>query len=160
MLRDATRVDWPALLALNAAWVEYLSPMDAARLAQLATTACYLRVAGMRGNVGGFAMAFRKGADYDGAVFRRFCAEAGDFIYIDRIVVDPLHRKQGVARQFYDDIVGFARAASIGRLTCEVNVEPPNEASLRFHRSYGFRETGRDAHNGKIVSLLRLDLPV
>ncbi len=45
-------------------------------------------------------------------------------------------------------------------LTCEVNVRPRNEPSLRFHHSIGFREVGQQDTDGgnKTVSLLELPL--
>jgi predicted GNAT superfamily acetyltransferase len=43
-VRDAEKSDWPAILALNAESVHFLSPLDEARLTQLAKAACYLRV--------------------------------------------------------------------------------------------------------------------
>jgi hypothetical protein len=44
-------------------------------------------------------------------------------------------------------------------LTCEVNLRPPNEGSLRFHRRLGFREVGRqETPYGALVTLLALDL--
>ena len=32
--------------------------------------------------------------------------------------------------------------ADVSVLTCEVNIEPPNESSMRFHEGYGFRTVG------------------
>ncbi len=43
----------------------------------------------------------------------------------------------------------------ISRLTCEVNLEPPNPASLEFHRRIGFSEVGRlNTRDGRTVALL------
>ena len=30
-------------------------------------------------------------------------------------------------------------------MTCEVNLVPPNESSMRFHENYGFRRVGTQA---------------
>jgi len=158
MIRDATRADWPAVLALNAAWVHYLSPMDEARLAALASASCYFRVVEQDGAVAAFLLAFRKGAPYDGAIFRRYCEEAEDFLYLDRIVVDARHHAHGLASHLYDDAEAFARGAGLRRILCEVYVNPPNNISLHFHDRRGFRETGRVEQSGKIASLLELAL--
>ena len=39
-------------------------------------------------------------------------------------------------------VVSYARAQGVPRITCEVNVEPPNPVSLKFHERRGFREIG------------------
>jgi hypothetical protein len=157
-IRDAQRRDWPAVLALNAASVELLSPMDAARLAGLAAAACHFRVVERGGAVAAFLLAFRKGADYDGAIFRLFESWGEDFLYIDRVVVDAAHRGQGLAGRLYDDTVAFARAAKTRQLLCEAH--ETNAVSLRFHARHGFRKAGRQRLAGtrKTVTLLRLEI--
>jgi uncharacterized protein len=155
MLRDAEERDWPAVLALNEASVEDLSPMDAARLAKLAGWACYFRVVEAEGQVAAFLLGFRKGAGYDGEIFGLFGQRADDFVYIDRIVVDARCRGRGLGGRLYDDIVNFTRGAGAGRLLCEAYVT--NAASLGFHDARGFREIGQVPYRGdKAVSLLEL----
>ncbi len=41
-------------------------------------------------------------------------------------------------------------------MTCEVNVVPPNESSMRFHEDYGFRTVGTQTidNGGKKVALM------
>jgi uncharacterized protein len=161
MVRDAERRDWPSMLALNAASVALLSPMDEARLAKLAGAACYFRVLEQSGAVVAFLLGFRRGADYDGEVFRLFEArEAGDFLYIDRVVVDAARRGQGLAGLLYDDIAGFARRARIEHLLCEAY--ETNAVSLRFHARLGFRVAGQHRLDGtaKTVTLLARDILV
>jgi uncharacterized protein len=155
MLRDATDSDWPAILALNEGSVHFLSPMDAARLVQLASAACVLRVVEQDGKLAAFLMGFRKGADYDSPNFLWFEQRYGDFLYVDRVVVAPEFRGRKLADRLYDDFETFARAGGIARIVCEVNVEPPNPVSLRLHQRRGFREVGRMPYGrDKIVSLL------
>jgi predicted GNAT superfamily acetyltransferase len=43
-------------------------------------------------------------------------------------------------------------------MALEVNVEPPNPASLAFHAARGYVEVGRRVDGGKAVSLLAKDL--
>ncbi|HEY5337589.1 MAG TPA: GNAT family N-acetyltransferase [Rhizomicrobium sp.] len=154
MLRDATSADWPELLALNEESVHFLSPMDAARLAQLAKAACSLRVVEQDGAVAAFLLGFRRGANYDSPNFLWFNAREGDFVYVDRVVVSPEFRGRKFADLLYDDFESFARAQGVTRITCEVNVEPPNPVSLRFHERRGFREVGREGYGVKTVSML------
>ena len=157
-LRDAAQADWPAVLALNAESVQHLSPMDEARLGDLAAAACYFRVVDMEGAIAGFLMAFRKGASYDGQIFRLFNERASDFVYIDRIVVGSEFRGQHIASRLYDDVARFARESDSEILTCEVNVVPPNPASMHFHTQHGFHEIGRHKAGEKTVALLAREL--
>ena len=160
MLRDATPSDWPAIVALNEADVHFLSPLDAARLTQLAAVACYLRVVEEQGTVAAFLLGFAAGADYDSPNYRWFNARYDAFLYVDRIVVAPAFRGRKLAGRLYDDFEAAARASGAPRIVCEVNIAPPNPASLAFHARRGFREIGRIPYGeGKTVSLLQFDLP-
>ena len=157
-IRDALPADWPVILALNAEAVQHLSPMDEARLRDLAAAACYFRVVDSNGIVAGFLMAFRKGSCYDGAIFRLFNERATDFVYIDRIVVGSQFRGRHIASRLYDDVARFARESDSETLTCEVNVVPPNPASTHFHAQHGFHEIGRHRAGEKTVALLAREL--
>lgn len=159
VLRDAIEADWPAVLALNAAFVHHLSPMDAARLARLAAASCCFRVIESDAGVEAFLMAFAKGAVYDGAIFQLLSRRAEDFVYIDRIVVAERLRGKGLAERLYDDIVAYARSRGVEAVLCEVNVVPPNPTSRRFHERFGFREIGRHSTGAeRTVALLAYDL--
>src|SRR5476649_2671284 len=82
MLRDATPSDWPAILALNQGDVHFLSPLDEARLTQLAAAACYLRVVEEQGTVAAFLLGFAQGAEYDSPNYRWFDARYDTFLYV------------------------------------------------------------------------------
>src|ERR1700744_5892139 len=126
MLRDARQSDCPAILALNEESVRFLSPLDDARLAQLAKVACALRVVEEDGKLAAFLLGFRKGAAYDSPNFLWFDAQGDDFVYVDRVVVSPEFRGRKLADRLYNDFESYARGKGVGRVTCEVNVEPPN----------------------------------
>jgi predicted GNAT superfamily acetyltransferase len=146
--------DAAALLALNAASVAVLSPLDETRLRLLAAMACLHEVAEDAGAVVGFLLAFADGAPYDSINYRWFAARLKRFVYIDRVVVDAAQRGAGVGREFYRRAEAYATAAGCAWLVCEVDVEPPNHGSLAFHRRLGFVEVGRQTvGDGKVVSM-------
>jgi predicted GNAT superfamily acetyltransferase len=159
-LRDATPADFPAILALNQTSVAVLSPLDATRLAALHREAASHRVAVADGQVIAFLLAFREGTSYDSVNYRWFAARYPRFLYVDRVVVDAAARGQGLADRLYDDLLALARAQGLERVTCEIDVAPPNPASSRFHARRGFREVGRQAvqDGKKEVSLQVLTL--
>lgn len=158
MIRDITKADWPEILRLNEESVHFLSAMDEAQLAKWSAAASYFRVVELDGKVAAFLMGFRKGDDYAGVNFAWFAQRYDDFLYVDRVVVSPTFRGQKLADRLYDDVEAFARVRDIPRITCEVNVEPPNPVSLRFHARRGFREVGREGYAGKTVSMLERPL--
>ena len=161
VIRDATLEDLPAILALNAESVHFLSPLDAERLRQLHAQAAYHRVVEHDGTVAAFLLALREGADYDSPNYRWFSQRYVRFLYIDRIVVAGASRGRGLAAQLYDDIIAFAAATNAARLTAEFDVVPPNPVSAAFHRSYGFTEVGSQWIGGdrKQVSLQAREVP-
>jgi len=155
MIRDATPGDFLEILALNAASVHFLSPLDAARLQHLHMQSAYHRLIGVDGNVAAFLLALREGADYDSPNYLWFAQRYPRFLYVDRIVVAAARQGQRLGAQLYDDIIAFAAANGFAQLTCEFDLDPPNPASARFHARYGFREVGRQWLGGdkKQVSL-------
>jgi predicted GNAT superfamily acetyltransferase len=88
-------------------------------------------------------LAFENTDNYDGGHFLWFRRKLGRFLYIDRVVVSMEWRRHGLARMLYEDLFRRARSLGHSRLVCEVNLEPPNPVSDRFHEAIGFVEIGR-----------------
>ena len=142
------------ILALNAASVHFLSPLTPERLAHLHAHAAYHKVVQHDGRVLAFLLAFAPGAPYDSVNYRWFDARYDDFLYVDRIVVAEAARGLGLASRLYRDLFEHARTHGYGRVVCEFDVDPPNPASERFHRGFGFTEVGSQRlPGGKTVSL-------
>ena len=153
IVRDIAAGDAAAILALNLESEAVLSPMDAARYAHLLSQSAYARVVD-DGKVVAFLLAFREGADYDSPNYRWFAERYDKFLYVDRVVVSHAWHGRGFGRLLYDDLFAFARASGVPCITCEFDIEPPNEASRRFHARYGFEEVGvQTLPKGKRVSL-------
>lgn len=145
VMRAATAADHPAILALNLASESLLSPMDAARLAQLDTQAAYHRVAvdaDAEGHVAAFLLAFCDGADYDSVNYRWFAQRYDSFLYVDRVAVSDAHQGRGLGAALYADLFAFAREQGIPRVVCEYYSVPLNAGSQRFHARQGFTEVG------------------
>ncbi len=158
VIRESAESDFGALLRLNAESEHFLSPLSLPRLQFLHAQAWYRRVICLDETLLGFILAFREGADYDSPNYLWFAARYSDFLYIDRIVIGSVARGQGLAARLYADLFNCARGAGVIRITCEIDVDPPNEASRRFHERFGFREVGRQhvAGGRKVVSLQQM----
>ncbi|ONI89310.1 hypothetical protein ALI144C_05015 [Actinosynnema sp. ALI-1.44] len=104
----------------------------------------------------GFVLTLPPGVDYPSENYRFFSERYDQFIYVDRIVVSDGARNRGIGAKLYDLIGEHAAEHGIPRVLCEVNLEPPNPGSLRFHKRLGFAEVGQQRTKGGtyLVSLL------
>jgi predicted GNAT superfamily acetyltransferase len=159
-LRDTTEHDHAAVLQLNLESEAVLSPLDPPRLRALIGQCWYHRVACVDGVVQAFLLALRPGADYDSPNYQWFSQRYPDFVYVDRVVVSSRARHARLGTLLYQDLIGRARASGIACVTCEIDIEPPNPASHRFHQKFGFGEVGTQSVAGgrKRVSLQELRL--
>lgn len=156
-LRESTRADWPRMLELNLASERELSPLDEQRLEWILSLAHSAVVAERGREIAGFALAIAPGTEYDSGNYRWFAARFERFLYLDRIVVAESQRRHGVGTRLYDAME--AAAVPFERMACEVNVLPPNPASLAFHIARGYTEIDRLGHGSeKVVALLSKEL--
>ena len=126
--------------------------LDAAKLTHLVGQSFSARCALPRN---GYLLTFAPDAKIEGPNFDWFKARGGNFIYVDRIVVAVHARRQNIARTFYAEL--FAAAAQLGyeEVTCEVNSDPPNPVSDKFHAALGFLPVGSATlSNGKTVTYM------
>ncbi len=147
--------DLAAILALNnasAAETSLLALPDLERL--VATAFVALRI----GPADAFVIALDESAAYGSPNFLWFRQRFERFVYVDRIVTAAHARGRGLARQLYQRAISTAADAGHQRITCEVNLVPPNAASDGFHAALGFRELGRGTpYPGKTVRYLVRD---
>jgi predicted GNAT superfamily acetyltransferase len=155
-IRDATRSDFATILDLNAKSVAETSPLDRDALTALAGQSDYFKVCTRDGVVAGFVIGLRENRSYANVNFRWFAQRFPRFVYIDRIVVDQDRRGGGVGTALYLDLERHARQSGVDLLACEVNLQPENPASLKFHRKRGFVEVGTQelSQRGKVVAML------
>jgi uncharacterized protein len=155
LLRPMTTVDHHDVLELNQRHVELLSPLDDARLDELLAVAENAFVIDADGAFAGFVIMFAAGSAYDGENFGWFSERYDDFCYLDRVVIHEDFRRRGLASAVYDEL-----ESSCGRpvFALEVNLDPPNVASLAFHQARGYTEVGQRHSDGHLVSMLTLSL--
>lgn len=157
MINEIAESDLAELLELNQAHVTELSHLTFDRLRQLVNQAFY---AGRPSGCMAFLLAFDQDADYDSPNFLWFRENYERFVYVDRIVISPAERGKGLARDLYEDLFKLARSANFSRIGCEVNSDPPNPGSDRFHEAMGFEVVGeaRLEERGKSVRYLLKNL--
>lgn len=159
-LRPLSAADAPALALLNdaaAPAVPVTAPDDLARLIALAGLALALE---RDGRLVGFVIAMTPGADYESENYVFFESRGIDHLYVDRIVIDAAERGTGLGAALYAAVFAAARQQDRREVTCEVNLDPPNPASLAFHERLGFRSVGTQATKGGAVTVTLLAAPV
>ena len=103
-----------------------------------------------------FCITFAPGAPYTSVNYQWFSQKYTDFVYLDRIVVSEQMRDKSLGAKLYAAVEKrMLKDRCAPLLTCEVNLNPPNLGSIRFHNRIGFREVGQqDSKPGLTVSLL------
>lgn len=150
-LRDAEPADVDRLLELNEAAVPAVNSVPFSQMVWFldqahADRGCCL-VARVDEDVVGFLVGLFPGTGYASVNYRWFEARWNDFVYVDRVVVDPGFARRGIASSFYRRL-GEVAGERASRMTCEVNLRPPNPGSMEFHRALGFAEVGRQEIEG------------
>lgn len=138
MIRRYDPADADAVLALNAACVPEVGPMDSTRLAAFADWAPYFKVVEADGAIVALLIGLTEDAPYGSPNFGWFVDRYPLFAYIDRVAVSEAERGAGWGPKLYRDFEQWAIDNQRPMLCAEVNVEPPNPRSLRFHEIYGF----------------------
>ena len=159
IIRDVEIADLDAVLSLNQSEVPHVGSVGIERMRWFAENAHYFRVGESDGRIAGFLVGLRAGTGYESPNYRWFCDRHDDFAYVDRVAIAKPARRTGLATRFYDDFAA-AVAGSVAVMTCEVNLRPPNESSMRFHTRLGFRQVGTLESDGgnKVVAMLEKPL--
>lgn len=157
-VRDAGEGDEDFILALNAASTPAVGDMDATGYREIVGCAHRVLVAEAGGAPAGFMILIRPGSEYPSLNYAWFEAKYDHHLYVDRIAVSTGAKGQGVGRALYDEALRIAAANGDQRITCEVNVEPPNPESMAFHTRLGFRRLLDRPWKDKVVAMLERPL--
>lgn len=159
-IRSATPEDYEHILRLNEESVHFLAPLSKEKLAHLHRQSEILKVVEADGLVEAFVLALREGKEYDSVNYTWFAGIYDKFLYIDRVVVSLKQQSYGLGKLLYEEVFRHAELTQIPVITAEIDIEPPNPVSLKFHERFGFKEVGRQpvADGKKIVSLLAAQL--
>ncbi len=146
-ISDITEADLEYVLALNEASLPHVSNMDLEQTRWFARNAFYFRIVRIDEQFAGFLIGLRPGIDYGSENYRWFCDHYVDFGYIDRVAVAASARRRGVASRMYDDFADRL-CGKVDVMTCEVNIRPPNDSSMRYHELHGFRQVANQQTEG------------
>ena len=159
--RALSAPDLPALVEINNAGYPAVPMTTLQELEELfALSSVALGVLDDSGEVQGFLMGVDPGENYDSKNYRYFESRITNHFYIDRVVLSESLRGQGAGTALYEHVFDLARQAGRDGVTCEVNLQPPNPGSLRFHHRMGFVDVDTQATKGGAVVVQLLQAPL
>lgn len=148
MIREIKQHDHDQLLELNQGALHAVGDLDHESLALLLKMSDQALVVEDAGDIAGFVVTLPQDATYESSRFRWFQDRYDEFVYLDRVIVSPDHRRKGVGTQLYDEL---PLDVPVG-----LEVYDTNETSLAFHADQGFEAVGELVHAGKTnVMMLR-----
>lgn len=146
---EALKAEDEAIRALNNDFAAETSFLTQAEWATLVVAARFGFIAP---SAEGFLIALSSDSAYAGLNFQWFRARYDRFAYVDRIVIAASAHGRGLGRALYEQLFHEASAAGCDKIACEVNIDPPNPASIAFHEKLRFVGVGdRVLPNGKAV---------
>lgn len=107
----------------------------------------------------GFCLVLDPDQPYSSPNYLWFQERYSNFVYLDRVGFAASHRGQGHGAALYAEVERRAGLGQRSSFTLEVNLDPPNDGSMRFHQRLGFVEVGQQwTPSGKLVSLMAKSL--
>ena len=101
----------------------------------------------------GFVLCLLPKTRYASLNYAWFNERYSSFLYVDRIAVAEKHRDKGVGSMLYEYVIEHALQRN-SPVVAEVNLEPPNTGSIRFHERHGFSQVGVFNQGGKSVAMM------
>ena len=159
--RNIEIADLVRVLEINNANTPGVSELTFAELeSDLNNSLHALAIDNERGDVCAFCITFDPNAPDAGANHQWFAERYKSFVYLDRIAIDSNHQNRGLGALLYQAVEQrMLDSSEYSLLCCEVNLEPPNPGSLRFHKRIGFSECGvQSTASGYAVTYLQKSL--
>ena len=108
----------------------------------------------LKNRIIGFMICFREKSAYHSKNYKFFKKKESKFLYVDRIAINYKYRRFGIGKNLYLKIKSLAANNDLP-VCCEVNTDPLNEISIRFHKDLGFTEVGECKFKNHSVVYLR-----
>ena len=158
IVRNIVSTDVTRVLEINNANTPGVSELTLSELETDMKNCLYaLAIDNEHGEVCAFCITFAADAPDAGANHQWFADRYESFVYLDRIAINSNHQNRGLGALLYQSVEQLMLdSAEHLLLCCEVNLEPPNPGSLRFHKRIGFTEVGTQSTNpGYVVTYLQ-----
>jgi predicted GNAT superfamily acetyltransferase len=144
-IRLAETKDLPKILEMNEDSVPHVSSVELSDMKRFLKQANPFLVVEEEDELAGFMIVLQKGLDYKSLNYRFFCTNYENFDYVDRIVIKDKFRDKKLGTALYNHL---EEQYSAEMITCEINIKPPNEKSMGFHKSLGFSKVAEQETGG------------
>ena len=161
VVRNIEIADLPRVLDINNANTPGVSELTLSELeTDIENCLHALAIDNEHGEVCAFCITFAPSAPDAGTNHQWFAERYKSFVYLDRIAIDSNHQNRGLGALLYQSVEQhMLNSAEHSLLCCEVNLEPPNPGSLRFHKRIGFVECSVESTaQGYVVTYLQKSL--
>lgn len=156
MMRELIPTDITIMVAINQANVPALGEETPETMEQLLHWSSIALGVEVEATLVGFCLLLPPHQPYSSTNYRWFSDRYQDFIYLDRVGFAAEHQGRGYGAALYAEV---ERRTDASLFALEVNLDPPNEGSIRFHQRQGFIEVGQQiTPSGKLVSLMAKQL--
>lgn len=159
-IRKLEMKDYHRVLELNNESVHFLSPLTNDKLESIISQSEMVNVIEVDGRVEAFVLTLKEGKEYDSVNYLWFSNHYDHFLYIDRVVVSLQMQGKGLGNILYESVFSHAKLIGVPYVAAEIDINPPNPESLKFHEKFGFAEVGKQtvAQGKKVVSLQVVEL--
>ncbi len=157
LIRPVLHNDLATIIQLNEQAVPHVNSIPISEFEEFIEKSSFFLVVESDQNVVAFIIVLGPGQVYDSENYRYFTKHYPSFDYVDRIVVSPDYHGKKIGSNLYAYLEEHSKEE---RITCEVNINPPNPGSTVFHTKLGFKEVGQQQSEGgkKTVSLMVKEL--
>ena len=104
----------------------------------------------------GFVLCLLPKTAYKSLNYAWFNQRYDAFLYVDRIAIGSAYQNQGLGSLLYQQVSAHAHEHD-WPVAAEVNLDPPNPGSMRFHHRNGFIQIGTLQHVDKHVAMMMKD---
>ncbi|MBO6792560.1 MAG: GNAT family N-acetyltransferase [Balneolaceae bacterium] len=157
LIRPVQHNDLSTIRQLNEQAVPHVNSIPISDFEEFMEMSSFFLVVEIEQKVVAYLIVLGPGQSYDSENYRYFSEHYPSFDYVDRIVVSPEYHGKKIGSKLYAYLVEHSKEQ---RITCEVNIDPPNPGSTIFHTKLGFKEVGQQLSEGgkKTVSLMVKEL--
>lgn len=157
LIRPVKHSDLSEVLELNESVLPHVNSIPVSEFKEFMEISSHFLVMEEEEEIAGFIIVLGPGQVYDSENYEYYTEKYESFDYVDRIVIAESFRGKGLGSELYKYLFEHTKEE---RVTCEVNIKPPNLKSIQFHQMLGFEEVHQQYSEGgkKFVSLMVKEL--
>lgn len=159
LIRTVSHSDLDKIHTLNESVLPHVNSIPISDFEEFMGISSHFLVIEKEDEIAGFVIVLGPGQMYDSENYEYYSEKYKSFDYVDRIVISEKFRGKGLGSELYQYLFENSREE---RVTCEVNIKPPNMKSIQFHQMLGFEEVHQHYSEGgkKYVSLMVKELVI